>query len=369
MNIWRSRPGLPAATPADAPAALPAPADAASPEVAILDASGTPVHTDASGAVVLAGGAPPPVVLGPTGQPATSGEMPFLDHLEELRWHLFKAIAGIAVAMVVCFIFAGWIIDNVLLAQTHKEWFMYRVMHIPAVDIILQNRTITGQFFAYYGTVFAGALVAGSPVIVYQLWKFIEPALYPAERRGVRFGALFASFFFALGIAFGYLVLSPLSLQFFATFQISSSILNEFDISRYFSQLITLTFGAGLLFELPVVVYVLAKLGLVTGDMLKKSWRYAIVVILILAAVITPGTDPLSLIVMSLPLVLLYQFSITMTRVVERGKRKEEARLAALAPPVAAVTVLPVEPLAAEPLAAEPLADEPPPVTGGDGMA
>ena len=360
MNIWRSRPGpgSPAATTAAATTAAPA-VPATDVAAAILDASGAPVHTDASGAVVPDGGAPPPVVLGPTGQPTASAEMPFLDHLEELRWHLLKAIGGIAVAMVLCFVFADWIIDHILLAQTHKEWFMYRVMHIPAVDVVLQNRSITGQFFAYYGTVFAGALVAGSPVIVYQIWKFIEPALYPNERRGVRFGALFASFFFALGIAFGYLVLSPLSLQFFATFQISSSILNEFDISRYFSQLITLTFGAGLLFELPVVVYVLAKLGLVTGELLQKSWRYAIVVILILAAVITPGTDPLSLIVMSLPLVLLYQFSITMTRVVERGKRKEAARLAALAPPETA----------AVPLATEPLADEPPPVTGGDGMA
>ena len=283
--------------------------------------------------------------------------MPFLDHLEELRWHIVKALVGIAVAVVACVFFAEWIIDNLLLAQTKKEWFMYRAMRIDAVDIVLQNRSITGQFFAYYGTVLASAFVAGSPVIVYQLWKFIEPGLYPNERKGVRFGAVFATFFFALGIAFGYLVLSPLSLQFFANFKVSDSIVNEFDISRYFSQLITLTFGAGLLFELPVVVYVLARLGIVTGDFLQKSWRYAIVVILVLAAVITPGTDPLSLIVMSLPLVLLYQFSIVLTRSVERGKRKEEVRLAALAPPPAAV--VPVEPLASDPL---------PPATG-DGMA
>jgi sec-independent protein translocase protein TatC len=307
------------------------------------------------------------VVLAPDGQPAAAAEMPFLDHLEELRWHLFKSLGGIAVAVVVCFVFADWIINNILLAQTHKEWFMYRFMRIDAVDVILQNRSITGQFFAYYGTVFASAIVAGSPVIVYQIWKFIEPGLYPSEKRGVRFGALFATFFFALGITFGYLVLSPLSLQFFANFQISTTIINEFDISKYFSQIITLTFGAGLLFELPVVVFVLAKLGIVTGDFLQKSWRYAIVVILILAAVITPGTDPLSLVVMALPLVMLYQFSIVMTRVVERGKRREEARLAAEA--AASGAPLPtaiVTPADALPALAAPPAVQPP---AGDGMA
>ena len=334
MKLWRSRPDAPASAPAPtagpasgeapvAPGAVVAPDVAAlEPSAGILTASGVPVGGD--------------------GQAAA--EMPFLDHLEELRWHLFKAIGGVAVGVVVCFVFADWIINNLLLAQTHKEWFMYRFMRIDAVDITLQNRSITGQFFAYYGTVFASALVAGSPVIVYQIWKFIEPGLYPAEKRGVRFGALFATFFFALGITFGYLVLSPLSLQFFANFQISSSIVNEFDISRYFSQLITLTFGAGLLFELPVVVFVLAKLGLVTGDFLQKSWRYAIVVILVLAAVITPGTDPLSLVVMSLPLALLYQFSIVLTRFVERGKKKEALRAeAAAAVAVASGTVVVAE--------------------------
>ena len=304
------------------------------------------------------------VVLAPDGQPAVAAEMPFLDHLEELRWHLFKSLGGIVVGILVCFYFADWIINNLLLAQTHKEFFMYRFMRIDAVDVTLQNRSITGQFFAYYGTVFASAIVAGSPVIVYQIWKFIEPGLYPSEKKGVRFGALFATFFFALGITFGYLVLSPLSLQFFANFQISPTIVNEFDISKYFSQLITLTFGAGLLFELPVVVFVLAKLGLVTGDFLQKSWRYAIVVILVLAAVITPGTDPLSLVVMSLPLVLLYQFSIGLTRAVERGKRRDEARLAAEAAAAGAALGTAI----ATPADALPAVVTPDP-PAGDGMA
>lgn len=325
MKLWRSRPAVPAAGTAPIPA-IPA-ADAPTADAPAADVSTALVPVGGDGQT----GAPP-------APPA--GEMPFLDHLEELRWHIFKALAGVAVGVVVCFVFADWIINNLLLAQTHKEFFMYRVMRIPAVDVTLQNRTITGQFFAYYGTVFASALVAGSPLIVYQVWRFIEPGLYPNEKKGVRFGAVFATFFFALGITFGYLVLSPLSLQFFANFRISETIVNEFDISRYFSQLITLTLGAGLLFELPVVVFVLARLGLVTEVFLKQSRRYAIVVVLVLAAVITPGTDPLSLFVMSVPLMLLYELSIVLTRFVERGKRKEALRTeTAAAAAVAAGTV------------------------------
>src|SRR5690606_7739872 len=110
----------------------------------------------------------------------------------------------------------------------------YRTFGIDAIDVALQNRNITGQFFAYWGTIFAVGLILGSPVIVYQLWKFIEPGLYPGEKKGLRFSAAFATVFFMLGIAFGYLVLTPLALQFFAHFSISDQIVNEFDISKYF---------------------------------------------------------------------------------------------------------------------------------------
>lgn len=293
--------------------------------------------------------APSPGIVTATGVPVggdgqAAAEMPFLDHLEELRWHLFKAVGGVAAAVVVCLFFAEWIIDSVLLAQTHKEFFMYKVLGIDAVNVTLQNRSITGQFFAYYGTVLAAALVVGSPVVVYQIWKFIEPGLYPAEKKGVRFASVFATCFFASGIAFGYLVLSPLSLQFFANFVISSSIVNEFDITRYFSMLLTATFGAGILFELPVVVFVLAKLGIVSSALLTKSRRYALVIVLILAAVVTPGTDPLSLVIMAIPLLLLYEIGIVLTRFVERGKKKEALRAeAAAAVAVASGTVVVAE--------------------------
>ena len=272
---------------------------------------------------------PPPGLPAPgAGPEAAPGEMPFLDHLEELRWRIFKSLGAVLTCAVVCLFFAGWIIDQLLLGPTRPDFFMYDVLRLDAVDVVLQNRTVTGQFFAYFGTVLAAGVVIGSPAVVYQVWKFVEPGLYPEEKKGLRFAAVFASFFFALGIAFGYLIVAPLALQFFAQFQVSETIVNEFDISKYFSMLLTWSFGAGLLFELPVVVVILAKVGVLTEQMLRTGRRYALVVILVVSAFLTPP-DPWSQIIMAIPLLLLYELSIRLTRVVERQRLKELAKLEA----------------------------------------
>ena len=252
-----------------------------------------------------------------------AGEMPFLDHLEELRWRILKALGGIVACALVCLFFADWVVDQVLLGPTHASFFAYRLLGMDAVEVVLQNRTITGQFFAYFGTVLAAGLVLGSPVVIYQLWKFIEPGLYPHERKGLRFAALFAAAFFSLGIAFGFLVLTPIALQFFAQFRISETIVNEFDITRYFGMVLTWSFGAGLLFELPVVVYFLAKLGITTPEMLRKGRKYALIAILVIAAFLTPP-DPLSQIIMAVPLLVLYELSILQASVVARRRKREE---------------------------------------------
>jgi sec-independent protein translocase protein TatC len=254
--------------------------------------------------------------------------MPFLDHLEELRWRIFKALGGIALCTIVCVSFAEWVVDTLLMGPTRASFYMYGILGIDAVDLVLQNRTITGQFFAYFGTVVATGLILSSPLVIYQIWRFVEPGLYPHERKGLRFVAVFATFFFVLGIAFGYHILTPLALQFFAQFQISDAILNEFDITKYFSMILTWSFGAGLLFELPVVVYFLAKLGIATPEVLRKGRKYALIVILILSAIMTPP-DPLSQIIMAVPLLLLYELSIGLAGSVERGRKREAARLAA----------------------------------------
>ncbi len=259
---------------------------------------------------------------------AQPGEMPFLDHLEELRWRILKALGGVAVCTVACLFFAPQIVDGLLMAPTRPSFFMYDVLGLDAVGVTLQNRTITGQFFAYFGTVLATGLVLGSPVVVYQAWKFIEPGLYKAERESLRFAAAFATAFFVAGIAFGYLVLAPIALQFFAQFSVSASILNEFDISKYFSMLLTWSFGTGLLFELPVVVSILAHLGILTERMLRTGRRYAIVIILVVAGLLTPP-DPLSQIILGVPMLGLFELSVWLTRVIERRRTRRLAAEAA----------------------------------------
>jgi sec-independent protein translocase protein TatC len=254
--------------------------------------------------------------------PDEEGVMPFLDHLEELRWTIIKAGIGVLTTTFVCIFFRRWIIDQVLIGPTRADFIMYRVLGINAEPIELLNRTITGQFFADVGTIVVVGLIAGSPVVVYYLWRFIEPALYPSEKKGLRFSTVAATFFFILGIAFGYCILTPLALQFFAQYEISSQIVNQFDIMRYFSMVSFWALGTGLLFELPVVVYFLSKVGLVTPDFLRTSRKYALVVVLTIGALLTPP-DPVSQIIVAVPLVLLYELSIYVSAFVNKRRREQ----------------------------------------------
>lgn len=249
-------------------------------------------------------------------------EMGFLDHLEDLRWALIKGASGILVATIAAVFFRSWIIEEILLGPKKADFFMYRLLGIETTEFVLQNRTITGQFFADVGTVVAVGIIIGSPIFVFYLWKFIEPGLYPGEKKGLRFSALFATLFFMLGISFGYLIITPLALQFFAAYQISPEISNEFDISKYFGMITFWSFGVGVLFELPVVIYFLAKMGIATPGGLRVGRKYALIGALTLAAFFTPP-DPVSQVLVATPLLLLYEGSIWIAAVVER-KRKQE---------------------------------------------
>jgi len=274
-------------------------------------------------------GVRPPDAIGVTAPSvAESGEgaqMGFLDHLEELRWRIIKAAAAIVICAGASLFFAEWVIDRLLLGPTRADFFMYEAFGMHAVDVVLQNRTVTGQFFAFIGTVLSAGLIIATPVVVFQVWRFLEPGLYAHEKEGLRFAAIAATFYFALGILFGYLILTPLALQFFAQFTISDVILNEFDISRYFSLVLTWTFGAGLLFELPVVVYFLSVIGVLTPQRLRVGRKYALIAILICAAFLTPP-DPLSQLIMAVPLLGLYELSIYLSGRVEKKRLKAEAK-------------------------------------------
>jgi sec-independent protein translocase protein TatC len=270
---------------------------------------------------------PPPGVQGdgaPSDDPPPDerGVMPFLAHLEELRWTLIKAGSGVLVAVIVCATFSRWIVDRVLIGPTRPDFFMYDVLGLEAQSLTLLNRTITGQFFADVGTIVVVGLIAGSPIVVFYLWRFIEPALYPSEKKGMRFSAVFATFFFLLGAAFGYLILTPLALQFFAQYTLSEQIVNQFDIITYFSMVTFWTMGTGLLFELPVVVYFLAKVGILTPEAMRTYRKYALIAVLAVAAFLTPP-DPISQILVAVPLLGLYELSIYVAKWVARSRAEE----------------------------------------------
>ena len=246
---------------------------------------------------------------GAAGALPAQGEMSFLDHLEDLRWTLIKGFSGVLVMTIVAAFFSDWIVSELLMGPAKADFFMYRFLGIDAETLVLQSRNPTGQFFAHMGIILAVGLVLGSPVFIFFLWRFIEPGLYPNEKSGMRFASFFATFFFMLGLAFGYCITTPFALQFFANYVISDLIVNEFDITRYFSMVTWWAFGAGILFELPVVVFFMAKLGIATPERLRKSRKYALLGVLIIGAFLTPP-DPLSQVLVALPMMLLYEGSI-----------------------------------------------------------
>ncbi len=253
------------------------------------------------------------------------GEMGFLDHLEELRWRIFKGLGGVVFGIVACLFFYQWIIDVLLLGPASPDFFMYEILGLELKEFVIQNRTVTGQFFAAIGTVVVVGLLIGAPILIYQMWAFIEPGLYPHEKSKIRFVSVFATGFFMLGASFGYLIITPLAVTFFAGFEISPKISNEFDITRYFSLITLWSFGAAILFELPVVVYFLSKLGIVTPALLRRSRKYAIIGILVIAAFLTPP-DPFTQILMTVPLTLLYEGSILIAAYSERKRKRELER-------------------------------------------
>lgn len=244
-------------------------------------------------------------------------EMSFLDHLEDLRWTLIKGGIGVLATTIAAAFFGTWIIEVLLLGPAKPDFFMYQWLGIEADLLQLQNRTLPGQFFVHWGTIFSVGLVLGSPIFIYYLWKFIEPGLYQSEKKGLRFAAVFATFFFMLGILFGYCILTPFAVQFFSTYQISELVVNDIDITKYFSMVITWCFGSAVLFELPVVIYFLSKIGMLTPKVMRKYRRYALIVILALGALFTPP-DPFSMFVVAIPLVLLYEVSIGISGIVAR---------------------------------------------------
>lgn len=249
-------------------------------------------------------------------------EMSFLEHLEELRWHLIKGFGGIIIGMIVAAVFGDFFVNKVMLGPTRADFIVYQILGIDAIDLTLQSRKLPGQFFTYWGTVIVMGAILGSPIFFYQMWAFVEPAMESAEKWRSRFNVAFITVFFLLGVCFGYFVLVPFAVQFFSQFHIADVIHNDFDINEYFSSLTMWILSCGVIFQLPVVSYFLSKFGILTPEFLRQYRKHAIVACFVMSAFLTPP-DPVSQVLIAIPLLLLYQFSIWVSKMGVRRREKE----------------------------------------------
>ena len=267
---------------------------------------------------------------------ADEKEMSFLDHLEELRWHVIRSVFAIMVFMIVAFIYAPWIFQHIIFAPSHTDFPTFQwlcklgemtnsqdALCVQPFPFKVQSRYMTGQFTMRFLAAFVIGFIISFPYVFWELWRFIKPGLHLNEAKNSRGAVLAVSTLFLLGVLFGYYILVPMMTFFFATYTISPEIVNEFDITSFVSTFIALVFGSGLLFQLPVVVYFLTKIGLLTPIFMRTYRKHSYVVILIISAIVTPP-DPLSQMLISLPLFLLYEISIFISAYVRRQRLKAE---------------------------------------------
>ena len=244
---------------------------------------------------------------------ADSGEMTFWDHLEELRGNLFRMIAVYGVAVIVLFFFKGFLFDNVVLAPSQSDFYLYRLLN-DEFSIKLINIEVAAQFMIHMKITFICALIVTFPYLVFEVWRFVAPALYESEKKGVMKAFLFASALFYTGVAVGYFIVFPLMLNFFSVYQVSADIPNTFSLSSYISMFTSMVLIFGIVFEFPTIAAGLSAIGILSKETLKSFRRHAICGVLILAALITPSGDPFSLLIVSVPLYFLYEFSILICR-------------------------------------------------------
>lgn len=263
-------------------------------------------------------------------------EMSFFDHLEVLRWHLIRSAIAIVVFTSLSFIYYDFIFDTIVMGPKNPQFWTYRMMCIVGqkfnlgpdfcikdIPFNIINTDMAGQFTLQMNSSLLIGLILGFPYLLYELWRFIKPGLNPNEKNSASGFVLYASLLFILGILFGYYIIAPLSINFLANYTISSIIQNQITIDSYLSSVATLTLGAGITFELPIVIFVLSKLGIMTPAFMRATRRYAVIVILIIAAVVTPTPDILTMLTVSMPLFLLYEISIGVSARVDRKRKKE----------------------------------------------
>ncbi len=262
--------------------------------------------------------------------------MHFLDHLEALRWHLVRSAIAIVVFSLLAFLNPDILFDKIILGAKNTDFWTYRMMCklsdlldidlcIREIPFSLINIDISGQFTTHIYISFVAGFIMAFPYFIWEVWRFIKPALSSKERQYSRGIVFFSSLLFLTGVLFGYFIISPLSINFLGSYQISEQVANQISLSSFISTVTMLTLSAGIVFELPVVIYFLSKIGLVTPVFLRKYRKHSMIVILIIAAIITPSPDVTSQILVAVPLFLLYEISIWVSGMVLKNKLRESA--------------------------------------------
>jgi len=268
-------------------------------------------------------------------QEEPGNEMSFLDHLEELRWHLIRAVLAIVIAGGIAFMLKSFIFDVLLFGPSRGDFFSYdmlcRISTYVGIDggfcfeempFRIQSRTMGGQFSAHVWTSITAGFIIAFPYVIYEFWKFVAPAMHSTERKHAKGFIFVTSFLFFIGVLFGYYVVTPLSINFLGKYQVSETVFNDFDLSSYISLVRASVLASGLIFELPIVIYFLTKVGVVTPQFLRKYRKYALIIVLILSAVITPP-DIVSQIIVAIPVLILYEVSIVISRIMYKEEKEK----------------------------------------------
>jgi len=269
----------------------------------------------------------------------TAAEMSFIDHLEELRWHIIRAVVAVLIGAIGVFVYVREIVDKILLAPAHDNFITYKwlckaghffglgnTLCMAGTKVSFISTAMTGQFISSFTVAFVGGFVIAFPYVFWEFWRFVSPALKPKEIKKTRGVIFWVSVLFFLGVGFGYYVLTPFMVNFYFSYSLSPLIEIKPTFSDYVENLVYTTVGIGVLFQMPLLVMVLTRIGVITARFLKKYRRHAFVVILIAAAIITPSTDPFSLTLVTIPLYALYEASIIIASRINRARAKEEAK-------------------------------------------
>ncbi|OQX79379.1 MAG: twin arginine-targeting protein translocase TatC [Bacteroidetes bacterium 4484_249] len=262
--------------------------------------------------------------------------MSFWDHLEELRKHIFRSLAAVLIFSIVAFIGKKFIFDVIILAPKDSDFITNRLLcklgEILSVDALcigqlslsIQNINMSGQFMMHLYVSMVAGLIIAMPYIIFEIWRFIMPALHPNERKYSKGAVAASSLLFISGVLFSYYLILPLTINFLGSYQISPDVPNQIQLNSYISTIVSVTIAVGIVFELPILIYFLTKVGVVTPSFLKKNRKYMFVIVLILSAIITPP-DIFSQVLVSIPLIGLYEMSIKISK---RVYKKREAELA-----------------------------------------